>query len=124
MRTHQEDCQTQTRAALDFVDITDQVQSALDGCGLGRGQMTVFTESPSCALLVNERETGLLEDIRVTLERLETATARDRKALLGSSSVVLPVVDGRLHLGSWQRVLLVELDEPGMRKVTLQMVGE
>jgi len=124
MRTHQEDCTAQTRAALDFVDITDQVQSVLDGCDFGRGQMTLFTESPSCALLVNERETGLLEDIRITLERLETGTARDRKALLGSSSVVLPVVDGRLHLGSWQRVLLVELGEPGMRKVTVQMVGE
>ena len=124
MRTHQEDCTAQTRAALDFVDITDQVQSVLDGCDFGRGQMTLFIESPSCALLVNERETGLLEDIRITLERLETGTARDRKALLGSSSVVLPVVDGRLHLGSWQRVLLVELGEPGMRKVTVQMVGE
>ena len=124
MRTHQADCTTQTRAALDFVDITDQVQEVLDGCGLGRGQMTVFTGSSSCALLVNERETGLMEDIRVTLKRLETATARDRKALLGSSSVVLPVVDGRLHLGSWQRVLLVEQDKPGIRKVTVQMVGD
>jgi secondary thiamine-phosphate synthase enzyme len=114
----------ETRALFDFVDITDRIQEVVDGWPAGNGQITVFTDCVSCSLIVNERESGLLEDIRSTMRRLDTSTMHDRRALLGSSSVVLPVVDGRLHLGDWQRLLLVELAEPGARKVVVQMVGE
>jgi thiamine phosphate synthase YjbQ (UPF0047 family) len=44
--------------------------------------------------------------------------------MLGSSSVVLPATDGRLRLGVWQRVLLVELEAPQQRRIVVQVVGE
>jgi thiamine phosphate synthase YjbQ (UPF0047 family) len=44
--------------------------------------------------------------------------------MIGSTSVVIPAVDGRLRLGTWQRVLLVELDEPARRSFLVQVVGE
>ena len=48
----------------------------------------------------------------------------DPKAMVGAPSVVLPFVDGKLRLGTWQRVLLLELEEPGPRPVVVQIVGE
>jgi thiamine phosphate synthase YjbQ (UPF0047 family) len=44
--------------------------------------------------------------------------------MLGATSVVLPAVDGHLRLGTWQRVLLVELREPSQRSIVIQIVGE
>jgi secondary thiamine-phosphate synthase enzyme len=124
MRTHRANCKTQTKNVLDFVDITDEVQAELDACGINDGQVTVFTDSDSCVLIVNERETGLLEDIRGAIRRFESFGRRGDKSLLGSASVVVPAVAGRLRLGVWQRLLLVELEKPDTRRIIVQVVGE
>jgi secondary thiamine-phosphate synthase enzyme len=124
MRTHQSDCSTATLGTLDFVDVTDEIEDRLGASGINNGMVTIFAPEPSCVLVVNERESGLLTDVRAALSRLESAQREDRQALLGSSSVVLPASNGRLLLGMWQRVLLVELDRPQQRKITVQIVGE
>jgi secondary thiamine-phosphate synthase enzyme len=124
MRTHRAHRSALTAEVLDFVDITDAVQDELSDCGISDGQVTVFTASSSCVLIVNERESGLLEDIREALRRLQSTDAPDCKSLLGSTSVVIPAVDGRLRLGMWQRLLLVELEQPDERGVVVQVVGE
>lgn len=124
MRTHQARCSATTRDVYDFVDLTDQVQSALDESGIADGQVTVFVPEASCAILVNERETGLLEDIKRTIGRLESNGSEVRAGLVGTTSVVLPAVDGRIRLGTWQRVLLLELENASARSVVVQIVGE
>jgi secondary thiamine-phosphate synthase enzyme len=124
MRSHQSDCSTATLGALDFVDITDEVESRLQASGIEEGMVTVFAPEQACVLVVNERESGLMADIRDTLARLESSDDTDHRAMLGSSSVVLPATDGRLRLGMWQRVLLVELEAPQERKIVVQVVGE
>jgi secondary thiamine-phosphate synthase enzyme len=124
VRTHQAGCKAITGGVFDFVDITDDVENALAGSGISSGQVTVFTPDGSCVLVVNERESGLMKDIREAMERLQADCSSERKALLGSASVTLPAVDGRLRLGVWQRLLLVELEEARTRKVVVQIVGE
>jgi secondary thiamine-phosphate synthase enzyme len=124
MRTHRVDCTTRTNRVLDFVDITGDVEATVARCGISDGHVTVFSESPSCALVVNERESGLIEDIRNTVGRLESAGPRSDGHLIGSNSVVLPAVGGRLRLGTWQRLLLVELEKPDTRRIVVQIVGE
>lgn len=124
MRTHRANCKTQTQNVLDFVDITDAVQAELTASGIAEGQVTVFAESDACVLIVNERETGLLEDIRSAMRRLEGTGSTNGKTLLGSTSVVIPAVGGKLRLGIWQRLLLVELEQPDTRGVIVQVVGE
>jgi secondary thiamine-phosphate synthase enzyme len=124
MRTRRFDCTTTTTRVLDFVDITDDVNATVAACGICDGQVTVFSESSSCALVVNERESGLIEDIRRTVDRLEGARSRSDGYLIGSNSVVLPAVQGRLRLGTWQRLLLVELERPDTRRIVVQIVGE
>lgn len=123
MRTHQQRCLAETTRELDFVDITDAVQSAVDSSGISDGQVTVFAPDSSCAILVNERESGLLEDIRRTLGRLGDP-ARMRAGMVGTTSVVLPAAHGRLRLGTWQRVLLLELEGPSSRSIVVQIVGD
>lgn len=119
MRTHQIECTAQTKTALDFVDITDEVQSALTASGIGSGQVTVFAPHRDCAILINERESGLHTDIRAALERLG-----GKRTVVGSKSVVLPAMDGELRLGQWQRVLLLELEAAQERSIIVQIVGE
>lgn len=119
MKTHQIECTATTTTALDFVDITDEVEEALRASGIGSGQVTVFAPHRDCAILINERESGLHTDIRAALERLG-----GKRTVVGSKSVVLPAMDGRLRLGQWQRVLLLELHGGQERSIIVQIVGE
>ena len=123
MKTHRSQCTTATATTPDFVDITDEVQSALADSGISDGQVTVFSPQGSCPLLVQERESGLLADIAQAMYRLGHF-ANGKSSLVGSPSVVLPAIAGRLRLGIWQRVLLVELEEPRQRSVVVQITGE
>jgi len=124
MRTHQIECSARTKDVPGFVDLTDDIQSALSGSGISDGQVTIFSPHTTCAILVNERESGLLEDIKRTLGRLNSNGAEQSAGMVGATSVVLPAVEGELRLGTWQRVLLVELGEPSERSVVIQIVGE
>lgn len=120
MTTFETICEARTGRGPDFVDVTDQVNDAVAESNVARGRATIFARDPSCTLVVNERESGLILDLQRTIERLDP----DGDIRLGSSSVVLPVDAGRLQLGRWQRVLLVELGEASQRCVTVQVIGE
>ena len=102
----------------------DEIAAAVDDSGVSHGRAIVFAPAESCSIMVNERESGLLADLKRTLERLKATNGSGSRAMLGSSSVVLPVEDGKLRLGTWQRVLLVELSEPAPRSVDIQIIGE
>lgn len=110
----------------------------------------VYSPHTTCAVLVNERESGFLADFRELLDGLvpegaeyrhddleartenldddphETPNghAHCRHALLGSTSQTVPIIDGQLLLGRWQRVFFLELDRPRDRKVLIQVIGE
>ncbi len=124
-----------TRRRQELIDITGQVQRALEG-RVQRGICLVYSLHTTTALMVNEEEPGLVQDV---LERLsaivpeglgyqhdridDNAHSHIQAALLGNS-VVLPIEDGGLVLGTWQRILLVELDGPRRRKVCVKAVSE
>ena len=124
MRTFISECSTHTSAVPDFVDITTNVEAAVTESGLTEGQVTIFSPDTDCVLIVNEREKGLLSDIKSTLERLGLSHPERGTTMIGSTSVVLPASEGKLRLGAWQRLLLVELKEAGPRSVIVQVVGE
>lgn len=124
MRVHRAGYVAVTTRELDFVDLTEEVESALVTSGIADGHVAVYTEDPSSVLIINEREAGLWTDIRATLERLGRERPTERRALIGSASVVLPAIAGCLYLGRWQRLMLVELERPTERSVFVQIVGE
>lgn len=122
MHTYGFDRTVVTAAPPEFVDITSQVEDALEASPVADGQVTI-TAPPGCAIIVNEFESGLLSDIKRTLERLG-ATSNGSEPRIGAVSVVLPASEGRLRLGRWQRLLLVELEKSTERSVSIQVVGD
>jgi secondary thiamine-phosphate synthase enzyme len=122
MRTHHVEMSKLTVGPPGFVDVTDDLSAALRESGIVDGQVTVFAPDVSCSIVVNELESGLLEDVRSALDRMR---ANDGTApVIGSASIVLPAAGGRLRLGTWQRVLLVELEKACDRQLVIRILGE
>lgn len=124
MAAYETRCEARTRSVPDFVDVTDEIGRVITESHVRHGRAIVFAPGDVCSIMVNERESGLLEDLKKALERLKATNENRSHALLGSSSVVLPIEDGRLRLGMWQRVLLVELTQPGSRSLDIEIIGE
>jgi thiamine phosphate synthase YjbQ (UPF0047 family) len=121
MRNHSETRTFTTSGRFGVADLTPAVEEVLASSGIRAGHVTICTSEPGCALIVNEKETGLIADIKEAAGRLGNGAATPP---LGSASVMLPAVDGGLCLGQWQRVLLVGLDSESSRNVVVQIVGD
>lgn len=119
--------QVETKAREEIRDITSQVQGAVGTLGLNSGVVLLFCPHTTCALTVNEAADP---DVRMDVSRALSAlvpnvpfqhaegnsSAHLRSALLGPS-LVLPVEEGRLALGTWQGIYLCEFDGPRRRSV-------
>ena len=125
---------TPARTAL--LPIGRSLQAEVDHWGVREGALLVSVGHTTCGLTLNEPEPGLLDDFAAALERLvpwearyahnrgaeDNAVAHIRAALMGHQ-VIVPVRDGRLDLGTWQDVLLVECDGPRTRTVRATLLG-
>jgi secondary thiamine-phosphate synthase enzyme len=131
--------EVQTTGATDIVDITHLAAEYLVESGVRHGAMTLFVPGSTGALTTIEYESGVLQDLADAIERLvprDREYAHDRRwgdgngyahvrsALVGPS-LQIPVVDGRLCLGTWQQVVLLDFDNrPRMRRLVIQIIGE
>ena len=129
-----------------FVDITDQVAAVAREATLRNGFAIVFSRHTTAAIRINENEPMLIQDMEQFLEKVAPAHAyynhndsahsldphreggpnghaHCQQLLLGASEAV-PIADGDLVLGQWQRLFLVELDRGREREVVVQLVGE
>ena len=131
----------------EFFDISDQVRDVVARSAVRHGQVTIHTPHTTTSIIVNESETGFLNDYRRIIERLVPGDgyyehddhdlrtenlqedefinghAHVRQMLIGSASVTLPIVDGQVLLGTWQKVLYAELDQARDRKVIVHAQG-
>jgi len=134
MKVHNESFRLSTRGEIDFVDLTDRVQEVVEKSGVKNGLAHVFAPHATGILILTEYEPSLVEDIRDVLERLvprrgsyqhpSNAHSHIRSVLL-SPDKTLPVIDGRLVLGTWQSLVFVETDvHPRTRTVIIQVIGE
>jgi secondary thiamine-phosphate synthase enzyme len=135
-----------TRQSTEFIDVTCSIETAIQQARFAAGVVALHTRHTTMGLLVNEHEPLLLQDLQALFERLAPATAHyahddfDRRmvnmtpgerrnghahcrAALLRSSETLAVRNGRLDLGRWQRVFLVEFDGPQRRELGLTMMG-
>ncbi len=128
-----------TKASDEILDITHDVQRAVEGSGVGDGLACVFVVGSTAAVTTVEHEPGLVADLRSAMDRLYpkgedyehhrrwgdgNGHSHVRASMIGPSLTV-PVVDGSLLLGTWQQIVLMELDnKPRSRKITVQVVGE
>ena len=117
-----------TEEHLQFVDLTELVEERVRRSGVREGMVTVQSRHTTASVVVNENEPLLLQDFEDLLRRWAPADERPNshahaRALLLGASVCLNVAEGRLDLGEWQSVFLVELDGPRDRTLSLQVLG-
>ena len=133
-----------TEEPLQFIELTELVAERVRRSGVSEGMVTVQTRHTTTAIVVNENEPRLLDDFRDLLEcwapagrlyRHNDLAAREAppdekpnghghaQALLLGVSVCLNIAEGRIDLGPWQSVFLVELDGPRKRTVSVQILG-
>jgi len=123
-----------TSRRIEIVDITDKVREVVEKHDVTDGIVVVYTKHTTTAIIINENESGLKEDITNILEKLVPSRAgymHDRidnnadshlRAILLGNSVVVPITNGRLDLGTWQRIMFIELDGPRTRRVVVKVI--
>jgi thiamine phosphate synthase YjbQ (UPF0047 family) len=113
--------------SLSVMDITNDVSREVAGSGVSAGIAYLHSASPLSLVRVQERETGFFEDLEQLLERVVPGKLRSRERLLafllGPRSEQVPIADGALCLGQWQRILLFSLDAQHRPEWTLTLVG-
>ena len=122
-----------TKGSFEIVNITKQVNVAVKSSGITDGNVIVFTPHTTTAITVNEDESRLVKDILRKISELvpkgegyshDGIDGNAHAHILGSiigCSVALPVIDGRVALGTWQSILFLELDGPRNRHVLVQI---
>ena len=120
-------------------DITDRVAAVVAGAGLAEGLCTVFVRHTSASLTIQENaDPSARRDLEAWLDRLvpegdplytHTAEGPDDmpahiKAILTSTSLSIPVVEGRLGLGTWQGIYFCEFDGPRRRQLIVKVIPD
>lgn len=132
---------------LQLIDVTDAVDERVSASGIDDGMAHVFCPHTSAGLAVTELEDGLHADVERVMEALAPVAAtwahddlarryqnlepderpngwsHIRALLFCQPALSLPVADGRLALGTWQRLFFVELDGPRDRQARVQLWG-
>ena len=131
-----------TRRAMEFIDLTAEIEALIAEAGLDTGIVNIQSLHTTTSIVVNEHEPLLLADFATLLAAAAPECAPYRhddmsvrtvnlapderanghahcRALLLPSSALLNVAEGRLQLGRWQRIFLVELDGPRAREVSV-----
>ena len=137
MTVHTGEIRLSTRGDGDITDITAGVQRVVDGAGVEVAQALAFVRGSTAAITTMEYEPGGVHDLRAMLGRLIPAAgeyehnrlnhdtnshAHQRASIIGASEAV-PVSGGRLVLGTWQQLVLVDFDDrPRERTVVVQVL--
>ena len=152
MRTSTITLNVRSETSPEFIDITDEVEEFIESSGVLNGIVVVFSKHTTAAIVIQEDEPLLLDDFRNLLDSIASSDAtyshndfdvrtvhmHDNECpnghshcqhlTLGSSESV-PVIDGKMALGEWQRLFMVELDgekaqQIGYREVVVQVLGQ
>jgi secondary thiamine-phosphate synthase enzyme len=135
---HSGELQLSTRGDADIVDITTEVQRVIAGGPVDDGLATAFVRGSTAAITTMEFEPGGVADLRALLDRLvpvegdyehnrlnhdTNSHAHQRASLIGASEQV-PVAGGRLALGTWQQLVLIDFDDrPRRREIHVQILA-
>ncbi len=134
-----------TTKGFDITEITEQVQEEINQSRVKNGIATIATQHTTTAIFVNEYEEGFFEDLRAKLKQIAPANKHYNHndlhkrnvpknepqngrshvlaALIGNSQTI-PIVNGKLKLGTWQSIFLIELDSARFRKVSITVIGQ
>ena len=128
-----------TAGFCDIIDITAKVNEHLEKEKIQNGLATLFVSGSTAALTTIEHEPGLIQDLKEFVETIMPSDRRyhhdDRwsddngfshlRASLFGPSLAIPIEDGRLCLGTWQQIVLLDFDNRARtREITVQLMGE
>ncbi len=132
------DLEVKTTAGTDILDLTEAVAAEVQGAGVSAGLLTLFIPGSTAALTTIEYESGAVHDLRAAIERLFPQNldyAHDRRwgdgngyahvrAAFLKPSLSIPIDHGRLQLGTWQQIVLLDFDNrPRQRRIRGQVLG-
>jgi len=126
--------QVKSERRVEVKDVTEEVQVKLGESGIEDGVLFIFSLHTTNTLILNEGEPGLMRDVERWVEeafarpdyrhdRIDRNAAAHIAASVAGNSLVLPVEGGKLALGTWQRVLHLELDGPRTRTLLVKVIG-
>ena len=137
MKSYTEYLWFNTRKHREFINITDQVEDALNKSKIKEGFVLVSAMHITASIYVNDDESGLIQDIEEWLQKLapegpaykhhqtgETNGDAHLKNLLIHHQVIIPVTRGKLDFGPWQQVFYGEFDGRRRKKVIIKIIGE
>ena len=139
MPTHSHIVTIKTRGFNDTHDITGKVQEFLESSKITEGILTVFAPGSTAGITTIEYEPGAVQDLKDAIERLAPQDAEHRhnerwgdgngfshvRAALLGPSLSVPVTHGKLRLGTWQQIVLIDFDNRGRtREVEVQIMGD
>lgn len=134
MVAYTEVLKVRSKLNMELIDITSLVEAVVGRSGIGEGICLVHLPHATAALVAGENEAGLIRDLLRKLkeefvregwehDRIDdNAHAHLASAFIGASRA-FPVASGRILRGTWQSLMLVELDGPRERKVVVTVVG-
>ena len=136
MKVYQAEFGIKTSRRREVVDITDKVEEIVEKSKIKNGICLVFLPHATAALILEENESGLKNDIENQIEKLfpegagyehdridDNADSHLASGFIGQSRIY-PVKDGKIVRGTWQRALLLELDGPRHRRIFVTVMGE
>jgi secondary thiamine-phosphate synthase enzyme len=137
MNFHTEYLTFNTRKHREYIHITPQVDAALKKSGIREGMILVSAMHITAGVYVNDNESGLIEDIDEWLEKLAPfredyqhhQTGEDNgdshlKSMIVHHQVIVPVTNGKLDLGPWQRIFYAEFDGQRPKRIIIKVMGE
>ena len=127
----------ETSRRYQLIDVTREVEDVVRESKVKNGFCLVYVPHATAAIIVNEHESGLIDDMLKKIKEEfprgvgwkhdlidDNAAAHLGSAFL-STSMVFPIINSRLVRGTWQNIFLVEMDGPrSMRRVVVQVLGE
>jgi len=131
-----------TGKRLEVIDITNDVEKIIRESGIKEGILIVFEPHTTAAITINENDPELFEDLINIYTKIAPIEQRYQHNLkyegvpgeqnahahiissLIKPSVIVPITDGRTQLGTWQRILFIEMDGPRTRNVYVKVIGE
>jgi secondary thiamine-phosphate synthase enzyme len=129
----------QTSGKTDIIDLTEAISGELNRSSIQNGMVSLFIPGSTAALTTIEYERGVINDLKKTIERMApedlyyehnerwgdgNGYSHVRAALTGPS-LQIPVIDGKMALGTWQQIVLMDFDNRAReRRIIVQIAGE
>jgi secondary thiamine-phosphate synthase enzyme len=123
-----------TKKHTDFVDITAEAKALVSESGARDGILSIYSMHTTAGIVINENELSLLQDMEYTLNKMvprgieykhggiEGNAHSHLRTILWGESKSVPIIDGKLQLGTWQRIFLAEFDGPRTRRILMVIV--